>query len=156
MARTLIRFAFYGDAQLERTIDRHLDAVDDARPVWEELADSFVRAERRQFASEGKYASGGWAPLSPKYARWKARHYPGKPILELTGDLKKSLTERPLGIEVILPRRMVIGSTIPYGEHHQHGGGTLPRRRPIELTESVRRGWVKTMQRYLVTGKTRP
>jgi phage gpG-like protein len=150
---TLIRFAFYGDVQLERTIDRTLDALDDASPAWEVIATSFQRAERRQFATEGAYASGGWAPLSPKYAAWKERHYPGQPILVLTGDLKRSLTERPFGIEVIEPQRMRIGSDVEHGAYHQGGGGNLPRRRPVELTESLRRSWVKTIQRWIVTGK---
>lgn len=149
---TNIRLSFWGDEQLNRTIDRTLEALDDATPAWEVIATSFARAERRQFRSEGGYASGGWAPLSPRYAAWKAVHYPGKPILERTGTLKKSLTERPFGIEVLRPRSMVIGSDIDYGEHHQHGGTRLPRRRPVELPESLRREWVKTIQRYIVTG----
>lgn len=153
---TVIRFAFYGDVQLERTIDRTLDALDDASPAWEVIADSFARAERKQFRTEGGYASGGWPALSPKYAAWKARHYPGQPILVRTGDLRRSLTERPFGIEVIEPGRMRIGSDVDYGGYHQHGGGSLPRRRPVELPETLRRGWVKTIQRFIVTGKATP
>lgn len=147
-----IRLEFYGDEQLNRTIDRSLEALDDATPAWDVIATSFARAERRQFRSEGGYASGGWRPLSPAYAAWKARHYPGRLILERTGALKRSLTERPLGVEVLLPRRMVIGSDVDYGRYHQRGDG-LPRRRPVELPESLRREWVKVLQRYIITGK---
>lgn len=146
-----IRLSFWGDEQLNRTIDRTLDALDDARPAWEVIATSFARAERRQFRTEGGYGSGGWRPLSPRYAAWKARHYPGKTILRRTDRLYRSLTERPLGVEVLLPRRMVIGSDIEYGRFHQLGDG-LPRRRPVELPESLRREWVKVVQRYIVTG----
>lgn len=144
---------FYGEAQIDRTLARFADNVSDARPAWEALADRFAKAESRQFRSEGAYGSGGWAPLSPRYAAWKARAYPGKPILERTGDLKRSLTERPFGIEVIEPGFMVLGSAIRYGEYHQSGGPNLPRRRPIELPESERREWVKVLQRFIVTGK---
>lgn len=149
-----IRFAFYGDVQLDRTIQRSLDAVDDASPAWEVLADSFGRAERRQFASEGAYGSGGWAPLSPRYARWKARAYPGQPILVRTGELRESLTRRPFGVEVIRPRFAIFGSDVDYGRFHQRGDG-LPQRRPVELPESLRRRWVKIIQRFIVTGSPR-
>lgn len=149
---TRIRFEFYGEAQVDRTIVRMIDAAADASPAWEVIANSFQLAERKQFRSEGAYGSGGWAPLSPRYARWKAARAPGAPILELTGDLRRSLTERPFGVEVIQPRYAVFGSDVAYGLFHQRGGSSLPRRRPVELPESLRRRWVKVIQRFLVTG----
>ena len=154
MAVTLT-LRFHGEAQLDRTLARFADNVSDARPAWEVIADRFAKAETRQFRSEGAYGSGGWSPLSPRYAAWKARHYPGKRILERGGDLKRSLTERPFGIEVIEPGFMVIGSSIGYGRFHQAGGPNLPRRRPVELPESERREWLKVLQRFIVTGKAR-
>lgn len=150
---TTITFTFFGEAQLSRTLARSLEAVDDLRPVWEVLAERFVALELRQFATEGKYGSGGWAPLSPRYAEWKARHYPGKTILRRTDDLWKSLTHRPLGIEVIEPHFAVFGSAVEYGRYHQEGGPNLPRRRPVEFPESERREWVKVLQRFIVTGE---
>lgn len=155
MALTL-SFDFYGDVQLDRTLERVADNVEDATPAWEAMADRFVTVERRQFSSEGRYASGGWAPLSPRYAAWKARHYPGQKILQREGDLIRSLTERPFGVEVITPQKMWIGSSVEYGAYHQHGGPRLPRRRPVELTEGERRRWVKILQRFVMTGRTGP
>lgn len=149
---TRLRFAFFGEEQVDRTIVRMIDAATDARPAWEAMADSFQQAEARQFRTEGLYGSGGWAPLSPRYAAWKARHYPGATILVRTGDLRDSLTRRPFGVEVILPRRAIFGSDVRYGGFHQRGDG-VPRRRPVELPESLRRRWVKILQRFLVTGQ---
>lgn len=148
-----LSFSFYGDDQLRRTIARTVEAAADMRPAWEVLADRFAAMERRQFDTEGKFGSGGWAPLSPRYAAWKARHYPGKTILRRTDRLYHSLTSRPLGVEVIEPAFAILGSAVPYGEHHQHGGGNLPRRRPVELPESERRQWVKVVQRFLIVGE---
>lgn len=154
---TRLTFSFYGDKQLDRTLARMADNIGDARPVWNVLADRFVALERRQFSSEGGHASGGWAPLSEKYGEWKHAHYPGKKILELTGDLKDSLTRRPLGVEVLEPGFMVIGSNVDYGAYHQHGNpaGNLPQRRPVEFTEHARRDWVRRVQRFIVTGEAR-
>lgn len=154
MARALrFTFSVLGETQIDRTLARFADNIGDASPVWEKLADRFARLERRQFATEGGAYSGGWPALSPKYAAWKERHYPGKPILERSGDLKDSLTRRPFGIEVIEAGHMVLGSDVAYGKYHQAGTDRMPQRRPVELSESERRTWVNLIQRFIVTGK---
>ena len=145
--------SFSGDVQLDRTLVRMAHDVADARPIWEVIAQSFQRSERRNFKSQGAYASGTWAPLSPAYAAWKARAYPGTKILERTGDLKKSLTERPFGVEVIEPTFIVLGTDIAYAEYHQNGTDKMPQRRPVEFTESLRRDWMKLIQSFLTTGR---
>lgn len=151
-----LTFDFYGETQLDRTLER-FTAVEDMRPAWNAIADHFAALERHQFATEGGNSArtvfGGWSPLSPAYARWKARAYPGKTILRRTDDLWRSLTSRPFGIELIEKQQMVIGSDVDYGAYHQTGTPRMPRRRPIELTEAHRKTWVKIVQRFLVTGE---
>lgn len=145
-------FSMFGEEQINRTLLRFADNVHDATPVWEKLAAKFATLEKRQFNSEGQSGSGGWVPLSPTYAAWKRRHFPGRRILERTGDLRKSLTERPFAVEQIEPGFMVLGSDVAYGAFHQRGGDHLPRRRPVELTAYQRTDWIKTIQRFIVTG----
>lgn len=146
-----LRLEFYGDVQLDRTLADISERADDMRPVWDHLADRFVEMERRQFATQGAYASGGWAPLSPAYARWKASRYPGQTILRREDELYDSLTQRPLGVEVLTDSFMVIGSAVEHGAYHQRGDG-VPQRRPIEFPESERVEWMRTMQRFIMTG----
>lgn len=148
-------FAVEGEVQIDRTLARLVDNVTDARPLWDALADRFARMETRQFDSGGRYGSDVWVPLSPAYAAWKAAAYPGKPILERTGALRESLTRRPFGVEVIDARAIAVGSGIDYGRFHQAGGGTLPRRRPVEFPESERRVWVRYIQRFIISGEVR-
>lgn len=145
-----LSFEFFGDQQVDRTLTRFGENVRDARPVWNDLADDFARSEARQFSSGGRYASGGWSPLSPKYAAWKALRFPGQPILVATGDLRASLTRRPLGVEAIEPQSMAIGSDVEHGGYHQRGDG-VPQRRPVELTEARRRDWVRRLQKHIVS-----
>jgi phage gpG-like protein len=149
-----VRFTFTveGETQIDRTLLRWADNLDNPIPLWDQLADRFATAEARQFSSEGAYGSGGWTPLSPVYAAWKANAYPGKRILERTGELVRSLTRRPFGVEVLTKRAMTVGSGIDYGRYHQRGGGTLPQRRPVELPESERRVWVRYIQNFIRTG----
>lgn len=148
---TSVRFSFYGDVQLERTLLRFSDAAADMRPAWERLRRRFVAGQRRQFASEGGWGSGGWDPLSPRYASWKARMYPGKPILRRTDELYNSLTQGP-AVNVQEAHMAAFGSDVDYGAHHQRGGERLPQRRPVELPEQERREWMRVIQRYIVTG----
>lgn len=148
-----IRLEFLGEVQLDRTLARLGEHIGDARPAWRALATRFGVLNAAQFATEGLTGSGGWQALSPDYAAWKARHYPGRPILERTGDLKRSLTRRPFGVEVLEDRFMVLGSDVDYGRYHQAGGPRLPQRRPVELPESERREWARILQRFVVTGE---
>lgn len=39
--------------------------------------------------NQGKSAEGKFAPLSPRYAAWKAEHFPGRPILKATTSMWK-------------------------------------------------------------------
>lgn len=149
-----ISFEFYGDVQLDRTLERFEWGAQDASPAFEAIGDSLARAERNQFRTEGIYGSGGWDPLSPAYAAWKAKNYPGRPILQLSGDLMESLTVRPFGIDVVEAQFAVFGSGVEYGAFHQRGTDLMPRRRPVELPETLRRRWIAILQRWLVHGDT--
>lgn len=144
-----LRLELGGDVQLHRTLDRFTEAVGDMRPAWGAIRDRFVRLEQRQFASEGQTASGGWSPLSPRYAAWKAAHFPGKTILRRTDELFNSLTEGP-AVFVSEGQFMVIGTDVAYAAFHQRGGPNLPRRRPLELPESERDAWAQIMQNHIM------
>lgn len=151
-----------GDVQLERELRRFTERARNMRPVWNHLTNDFLRIERRQFASEGAYGAGGWAPLSPIYREWKERAYPGRPIMVLSNALKRSLTRKPLGVQRYTETSMELGTSVPYARHHQRGNPrhnafgkivNLPARPVVALTEDDRVRWVKDVQRWIVTGK---
>lgn len=85
----------------------------------------------KQFDAEGSGPqAGSWAPLSVSYAKWKAAHFPGKPILERSGKLRAALTGPGANA-----RREVSGnelsfgtSGLPYASFHQTGTGKMPAR----------------------------
>lgn len=158
---TVLSFTFEGVP----TIQRRLEGIDaravDASPAFNAMGDSLRLAEVKQFNSEGAYGAGGqagyasgskWAPLSPAYEAWKSQHYPGKGILVRTGALRNSLTKRPFGIDEVHPTHVQFGSGLPYGIFHQKGTSKMPARPVISLPETLRREWVKILQRWLVTG----
>lgn len=147
---TTITLEFYGDKQIDRTIKRVLDNLEDATPAWEAMADRFGALETEQFASQGASGSGGWAPLAAATVAAKGHDT----ILVDTGALRDQLTNRPFGVENIAKDSMEVGSNLPYGGYHQNGTDRMPQRRAVEFTETDRRDLTKILQRYLITGST--
>lgn len=146
----------YGDTQIDRELLRFDQRGRDMRPALTAIADEFLALENRQFASQGLYASGGWAPLRSATIARKARLGLDPRILHATLRLRRSLTQRggTDAIRKITADELQVGSKVAYGVHHQHGAprASLPRRRPVELRESDRRNMMKIIQRYLIEG----
>lgn len=143
-----LTYTVAGDTQLDRALGRYGDALKDMSPAFKDIAESLKKAEVQQFASQGG-AGGGWAPLSDGYALWKQINYPGKPILELTGALKASVTgSGPHYVEQITKDSLKVGTSLFYALFHQRGTGRMPARPVIQLTEENKRGWMKILQVY--------
>jgi phage gpG-like protein len=147
------------DALGEEIIDRSLlgvsRALRDMEPIWDEINDVLSRASVRQFASQGAYGSGTWAPLAPSTLARKARLGQPSQILQATRRLKRSLTveDHPEHLYVASAKEMAWGTTVPYAKYHQDGNGSsLPRRRVVQLPESARRNVMKVVQRGILTG----
>lgn len=153
-----LRLEIAGEVQLDRAITRFTEGVADYRPVWPAISDDFRSLERRQFATEGA-AGGGerWAALTAAYARWKAVRFPGKPILQRTGRLVGSLTDRshPDAIEQAERMTLSLGTRVQYGLYHQRGTPRMQQRRGIQFTEAFKRAAMAHVQGYLVEMATR-
>ena len=155
------RFGFEvsGEVQIARLFSRFGDGVEDISSPLEEIADDFFEVEQRLFDSEGGTGEhGAWAPLSPRYAAWKARAFPGRGILVAENRMKQSLTTRTGdSIRKIDALELRVGTRIrskkggfPYPAAHQTGTSKTPRRRVIDIAESDKRNWTRFVQRYLV------
>jgi phage gpG-like protein len=96
----------------------------------------FESAEKRQFSAEGAGPSSGhWAALSAAYAKWKAKKYPGKPVLERSGKLRKALTSNgPNAVRDYSASMMNFGTTdVEYASFHQMGTPFMPARPPFDF-----------------------
>ncbi len=115
----------------------------DLRQAFLEVAQDFKQTEQLRFEREGP----GWAPLSPNYARWKQQHFPGKPILQRTGRLMRSLTGQSGEYEqTITPHSLTIHSHVPYGSEHQTGTDNMPARPPIAISQEYRADLLGTFE----------
>jgi len=139
---------------MDRGIARFADGVSDYRPIWPVIEDDFYALEKDQFRSEGKEGGEGWKELSPAYAAWKQAQFPGKPILERTGALARSLTSGKDASAVKIEERktLTLGSRIPYAIYHQSPlpRRVLPRRPEIMLSEAFKRSVMHHIHDYLV------
>ncbi len=152
-----LTFSVPGAERVKVGLDRFHEGLRDFRPFWRDYAFPLL-AERtqRNFETQGGFV-GGWPPLSASYAAWKAKHYPGKPILRREDTLMNSLTwsgaPGPGGIATADESRAEWGTTVPYGIFHQRGGGHLPKRQVLAIPESET--WGRLLQRFLVDQRKR-
>lgn len=145
-------FTVDGDEQINRQLSRFGDDVKDFSSFFRQVSERLQRASKELFDAQGR----GWAPLSPAYAEWKAKHYPGKTILRRTDALYNSLAGRGRGhVEEIHPLQMRWGTEIPYARFHQRGTSKMPQRRVIDLVEREKVQIMKDLQYYVVKGFTR-
>lgn len=128
----------------ERTAD-----ISPALNVW---VDDVAEEVALNFASEGERFGHAWAALSPKYAAWKAMHYPGKTILRREDRLYESLTVRPMAVERITKDSATVGTNVPYAKYHQRGTSKMPSRPFLELTAELQRS-LNNHVRDHITGK---
>jgi len=146
-----------GYSRTQAVIDRAYRAQADLRPGFRAIIAQFEDEQARVFEASGGY--GGrprWQSLSDAYAAWKARHHPGKSILELTGGLWASLvdSENPGAVRIVERDRAVIGSTrkanaYNLGWLHAIGAGNLPRREAIRPTAAQDEAWADLMMKHL-------
>ncbi len=78
---------------------------------------------------------GTWPRLSPRYAAYKAKVRPGRPMMVFDGHLSRALTDpgnRRFKADV-RNTRMVLWPDIPYAARHQAGKRPMPQRKVIDL-----------------------
>lgn len=153
-----IKYKLTGMDKVRNALKEIRRKTENLMPVWPAIRDEFYNIEKERFESQNK---GRWRPLSPNYAKWKNANYPGKPIMVLTGDLKKSLTSLSAGSIYRPDKRSVeLGTDILYAraQHfgtRERGGGRgqsrLPPRPLISIIKSNVNKMRKIMDRYLDT-----
>ena len=143
-------FTVEGEEQVGRMLSRTTDRLDDLRPFLGAAAGFMAVAMEKQFNSEGG-RTGGWAPLSDRYAADKAERWGARPILVASGAMRDSLTGSGSGSvrREIGGDSLEFGTSVPYASYHQTGTSRMPQRRILDLTEDDRRGLMKLLQRHM-------
>ena len=138
-----------GAERFVRAFNRIASDMTDFREPFADIYDNFCGIEERSFKAQG--LPDRWVPLSPRYAAWKRKHYPGKKILERTGALKAAMTgSGPGAVRVIGHRSAEFGTDIPYARYHQSGTRYMPRRKVVQLTDAMKVGWGRIIHQWAV------
>lgn len=141
-----------GDERFVRAFDRIASDIKDMRGAFELIWEDFVEIEQRIFDNSGP----GWVPLSPAYAAWKEKHYPGEPLMRLTHRLVNSLTgvdqaDSQDTVKDIRALEATFGTRVPHALAHQRGvPGRLPQRKVVSLAETDKRRWSLIIHRWVV------
>lgn len=114
-----------GLSEAEKLANQMASLLLDLRPFWPKIVPLFVQWQAAQFATEGGFMGDPWAPLSPRYAEWKAAHYPGKPILQAEGDLRRAASA-PL--RDATPTSLTLTIADDKAGWHQEGTARMPAR----------------------------
>jgi phage gpG-like protein len=148
-----------GDKPLRRAFVLY-KRIEDLTPAWQRMIPALQDYIARRIASGGTLHNlPPFAPLSPRYARYKARRYPGAPILVRSGRLRNALTQpdHPDAIADMQPDRLTFGTRIPYALYHQLGTRKMPARPPIKLSKPIQTQLLTILRNYLIQeGESNP
>ncbi|BCW95085.1 MAG: hypothetical protein KatS3mg018_0567 [Fimbriimonadales bacterium] len=139
----------------ERPLRRALvvyERVQDLSPAFERILPLLQDYTERYLAAGGAFEGNpAFAPLSARYARYKARRYPGAPILTRSGRMRASLAGLTGdSIADVSPDRLVYGTRAPYALYHQMGTRKMPKRPPLRLSKPLTTRILAALRRYLV------
>lgn len=134
MASGIITVRWDGLDLVIKQLRAYRDRLKDLRPAWVSVLAYLRLTSIRQFRTQGARAGSPWKPLSTAYAKFKAKRWPGKPIMRASDRLFTSLAQKTRD-SVVRPTRKYVeyGTRVPYARHHQRGGGRLPQRKVIDL-----------------------
>ena len=108
-------------------LDRLRRIVERMRPTMTSVGEYLLNVFSNQaFESEGAIYGLKWQPLNPKYALWKSTRYPGRGILERSGNLRRGFKAYPA------ESYLLIENKVPYAAKHQYGRG-VPQRTIVAI-----------------------
>ncbi len=138
---SLLSFTVAGNDAVKNGLTALLEQTKDLRPFWRDVfAPKYFAMVQDLFATGGrarggggKFKSGAWAQLSPRYRVWKQEHYPSRPLLVREGTMRESVNWHgsglgPGGIFEATPSYAVFGTSVPYAKYHQYGTKNMPQR----------------------------
>jgi phage gpG-like protein len=128
--------------------------VQDVRPAWDVVLTWWAERNVTNFRNAGKRWQAAWRPLAPTTLAEKLRlGYPPN-ILVRSGDLRTSLTMRPLGVEQLRPHDVEAGTNVPYADFHQRGTKRMPQRKLVNARAVQQEGVVtNALINWIVDGK---
>ncbi len=139
-----------GDRRVRQLLSEMVDRTQGVQVAWPAVGDAIADAMTQQFQTEGVALTGTpWAPLKPDYLAWKIRKGFDPRRLHQTGEMRRSLTSRPMAIEEYRPFSATFGTDDDKAAFHQNGTANMPQRKIIEATEDLADDVNSVLARYI-------
>ena len=131
---TNVRVDDFGE---QARIERLAVFLTDLRSFWPLLVPVATGWWRKQFDTSGEFGGQQWAPLSPGYEAWKSVNFPGKGILQRTGEMKRAASNPSRAVTPTSLTLTIESDVLPYHQQDDNAvGGRLPRR-PLVFGEPL-------------------
>lgn len=130
-------------------LSQQLDA-DGRQQLLSQIGYYVVRSTRDRAALQISPDGVPWAPLSPRYARRKAKLRPGLPLLKFDNHMLGNQLAWQLDGDSVL-----VGTNAPYGARQQFGGGGITARPWLGLSELDQEGIARRVVAFLQKGLNR-
>lgn len=140
-----LSFNIEGEQQLSKVLLLAADKIRDWAPAFQETAQTMQDIFSNQvFATQGAIIDEHWSPLSRGYALVKTKKYPGKGLLEATGEMKNGF------LTMWRPDMAEIWNKATYFKYHQSNQprSKMPRRVMIKLAAAQKDQIVKIFHNY--------
>ena len=124
----------------------------DFTPVFRWAKKELERANRDNFTASG-LPVGGWSPLNSEYGAWKAREFPGAPIMQISGKLFRSLASLDGSPNVISKTKAQFGTNVEYAKFHQYGTTKMPKRQIVYQPNGFSRTLARMAGEHIVYGE---
>lgn len=142
-----LRSQLIGQAGAQRALDELGRNLSDLSPAWRAMLADWKSSQKKLFDSEGSSAGVRWAPLSPRYAAWKAKRFPGRGMLQMSGGLEAAAEGRGSGFtQQIAPLTLRFAITHRLAAIHQ---GARARRQVTAFSKNDERRWHRILVEFV-------
>lgn len=125
-----VRVEIKGDKKVVAQLNKMLSLFEDWKPELTASGEYLIKFYKDSvYETEGGIFGARWQALSSAYAIRKATKWPGRGILEASGDLRRGFRKE------VFSNLLSIINDDPKADLHQEGRGRLPVRQIIKMDE---------------------
>ena len=138
----------YLDVHHKKMFSKIMKELANTKPVLEEIGRDWFRGNKRKIFSQ-RGVGEPFADLSAKYKLRKP--IPIYPILVAKGDLERSLIdpEDSNALFEILPKSVILGTTIEHAEYLRKGRPDMPVRDPVQVSHEEIERWLQMAAKHV-------
>lgn len=153
-----VKYDRAGFRRARARLDAMSQRASNVLPAWNVFLDWLTDGNRQQFGSQGKRWRTPWRELRETTVTQKRREGWQGDILVRSGDLKRSVSDRPMQLERLGPHDMSAGTRVPYAKHHHYGAprARIPKR-PLWSARAIQNSGAATsaIKSWIVSGTPR-